>query len=104
MQPCHDSLPPPGSLAAQVDAEFHAHTSRRSLLLLPVSFLLPPCTRSCADSLAAQVDAEFHAHMSAVDGQTDAIIAGCFGLLPRLGEIESMVRHEFGMLPCKSGR
>lgn len=43
--------------------------------------------------MAAAVDAEFAAHMAAVEGQTDAIIAGCFTLLPRLAEIESMVRE-----------
>ena len=29
--------------------------------------------------------------MVAVEGHTDAIITGCFALLPRLAEIESMV-------------
>lgn len=41
--------------------------------------------------MLAAVDAEHAAHMAAVEGQTDAIIAGCFTLLPRLAEIESMV-------------
>lgn len=49
-----------------------------------------------ADSLAAQVDAEFQAHMAAVEGQADAAMAACFGLLPRLYEIESMVGGRAG--------
>ncbi|PSC67511.1 importin-11 isoform X1 [Micractinium conductrix] len=48
--------------------------------------------------LSAAVDAEFAAHMAAVEAQTDAIVASCFGLLPRLAEIESMVR----VLQCVS--
>jgi hypothetical protein len=31
--------------------------------------------------------------MAAVEAQTDALIGGCFALLPRLAEIESMVRR-----------
>jgi hypothetical protein len=50
----------------------------------------PPSARA-AGSLAAQIDAEFNTHMVAVEGHTDAIITGCFALLPRLAEIESMV-------------
>ncbi|KAL4857828.1 Importin-11 [Chlorella vulgaris] len=50
------------------------------------------------DTLAAQVDAEFRSHLDAVEGQTDALIGACFALLPRLGEIESMVR----VLQCVS--
>ena len=57
---------------------------------LPISAAcLPPWLT--AGSLAAQIDAEFNAHMAAVEGHTDAIITGCFALLPRLAEIESMV-------------
>lgn len=37
------------------------------------------------------MDAEFRSHLDAVEGQTDALIGACFALLPRLGEIESMV-------------
>jgi len=74
----------------------------------------PPVRLSCASRLpcsvhpachagdiAAAVDAEFAAHMAAVEGQTDAIIAGCFSLLPRLAEIESMVGVQRLPLPCR---
>ena len=57
----------------------------------PARLPLPCRCSPAAGSLAAQIDAEFNAHMAAVEGHTDAIITGCFALLPRLEEIESMV-------------
>lgn len=50
------------------------------------------------NDVAAQANAEFQAHMSAVEAQVDALMTGCFALLPRLGEAESMVR----VLQCVS--
>ena len=43
-------------------------------------------------------NAEFNAHMAAVEGSLNAIMTSCFGMLPQLGEAESMVR----VLQCVS--
>jgi hypothetical protein len=48
--------------------------------------------------VAAAANAEFEAHVAAVEGSLDALMTSCFALLPRLGEVESMVR----VLQCVS--
>jgi hypothetical protein len=50
------------------------------------------------DEVAAQANAEFNAHVSTIEQNTDAIISACFSLLPRLGEVESMVGRQHGVV------
>ncbi|KAL4448640.1 hypothetical protein ABPG75_005859 [Micractinium tetrahymenae] len=83
------------------ESQFVSAPSGRKRLILegPQAALLgTDSEEDAAGDLAAAVDAEHAAHMAAVEGQTDAIITGCFTLLPRLAEIESMVR----VLQCVS--
>ena len=51
--------------------------------------------------MPAQARAELLAHMEAVRGRVEALIAGCFGLLPRLAEIESMVGSVWEWVDCE---
>jgi hypothetical protein len=48
--------------------------------------------------IAHAARAEFDAHMAAVEGSVDELMSRCFSLLPRLAEVESMVR----VLQCVS--
>lgn len=86
------------------ESQFVAQPAQRKRLVLegPGTATLQAGTsdseEAAADSLAAQVDAEFAAHMAAVEAQADAMVAASFALLPRLEEIESMVR----VLQCVS--
>ena len=50
------------------------------------------------ENLPPEARAELAAHQGAVSSRVDALIAGCFALLPRLQEVESMVR----VLQCVS--
>jgi hypothetical protein len=50
------------------------------------------------DEAAAEARAAYEAHAAAVEGSLDALLGGLFALLPRLAEVESMVR----VLQCVS--
>ncbi len=53
---------------------------------------------AAVDEAAAQARAAYEAHAAAVEGSLDALLGGLFALLPRLTEVESMVR----VLQCVS--
>ena len=46
--------------------------------------------------MAELARAEYIAHVEAVGASLDDVTASCFALLPKLGEVESMVRISLG--------
>ena len=79
-----------GAMLTQVieEQEFTLQPQRTRLLMLEG----PVAISEEEDNIVKQAELEFKMHMGAVLSSLDAMVSNCFELLPKLAEVESMVR------------